>query len=645
MVTSSLVRSIHLSTLFIIGFLLSASLCLAGAGAEGTVPSAAGLEPCTTDGKPCLLAPDQPASSLFREGWTKTDNPGKDGWDTEVFNNIANKQLKKLGKMLTHPEDLDADHAAELIVENFQTDGLRPQHVQTVFEDDTLKVSRNETLPANISPAANSAYSGKDGFLTALKTLAAPFQSASDLRFKFKIFRVQKNKDAVITRQYFAISGLTERGILEQNATWDIRWVKKKGSKLPHISSITVPTFEEIAGKADSGKLFQDITESVLHKNTSYGDQVLHGYPEYLASIENTLDFNIFGTPGLAVGDINGDGRDDLYVCQEQGLPNLLLMQNEDGSATDVSDSAGVNWLESSRSALFLDLDNDGDQDLVVAMPGAVIVAANNGEGKFSITTSLPIADDPMSMAAADYDLDGDIDLFVTLYNPDRLLEKSSSSDENPAARSFVYHDANNGPANILFRNDIQEDKWLFSDVTENSGMNANNRRFSLSASWEDYDNDSDPDLYVANDYGRDNLYRNDTPPGGTARFTDVAQEAAIEDSAGSMGISWGDYNRDGFMDSFVSAMWSSAGNRVTYQPKFKDKTPEVKSRLQRFAHGNTMLKNNGDGTFSDISEAAGIEMGRWAWSSNFVDINNDGWEDLVVANGFLTGDEKGGDL
>ncbi len=369
---------------------------------------------------------------------------------------------------------------------------------------------------------------------------------------------------------------------------------------------------------------------------------MLHGYPEYLASIENTLDFNIFGTPGLAVGDINGDGRDDLYVCQEQGLPNLLLMQNEDGSATDVSDSAGVNWLESSRSALFLDLDNDGDQDLVVAMPGAVIVAANNGEGKFSITTSLPIADDPMSMAAADYDLDGDIDLFVTLYNPDRLLEKSSSSDKNPAARSFVYHDANNGPANFLFRNDIQEDKWIFSDVTVNSGMDANNRRFSLSASWEDYDNDGDPDLYVANDYGRDNLYRNDTPPGGTARFTDVAQEAAIEDSAGSMGISWGDYNRDGFMDSFVSAMWSSAGNRVTFQPKFKDTTPEVKSRLQRFAHGNTMLKNNGDGSFSDISEAAGIEMGRWAWSSNFVDINNDGWEDIVVANGYVTAADTG---
>ncbi len=645
MATSPVVRSICLSTLFIAGLLLSASHSFAGAGAEGTGPSAAGIEPCTTDGKPCLIAPDQPASSLFREGWKKTDNPDKDGWDTEVFNNIAGKQLKKIGKMLSHPEYLDADHAAELISEGFQTDGLRPQDVQTIFEDDALKVTRNATQPASNSPAANSTYSGKDGFITALKTISTSFREAEDLRFKFKLFRVEKTNDGVITRQYFAISGLTEGGMLEQNATWDIRWVMKKGEELPRISSITVPAFEEIAGKTRSGKLFLDITESVLHKNASYGDQLLHGYPEYLASIENTLDFNIFGTPGLAVGDINGDGRDDLYVCQEQGLPNLLLMQNADGSATDISASAGVNWLESSRSALLLDLDNDGDQDLVVAMPGAVIVASNDGKGKFTTTNSLPIADDPMSMAAADYDLDGDIDLFVTLYNPDRLLEKSSPSETNQAARSFVYHDANNGPANFLFRNDIKESQWSFTDVTVNSGMDVNNRRFSLSASWEDYDNDGDPDLYVANDYGRDNLYRNDTSPGGAARFTDVAQEAAIEDSAGSMGISWGDYNRDGYMDSFVSAMWSSAGNRVTYQPKFKDKTPEVKSRLQRFAHGNTMLKNNGDGTFSDISEAAGIEMGRWAWSSNFVDINNDGWEDLIVANGFLTGDEKGGDL
>ena len=92
--------------------------------------------------------------------------------------------------------------------------------------------------------------------------------------------------------------------------------------------------------------------------------------------------------------------------------------------------------------------------------------------------------------------------------------------------------------------------------------------------------------------------------------------------------------------------MWSSAGNRITFQPEFKaDADEEIKNRLQRFARGNTLLHNNGDQTFRDTSKAAGVAMGRWAWSSQLADINNDGWEDILIANGYLTGDDAGGDL
>lgn len=616
----------------------------AGLGTENSAPSAIEPQPCSLDGKACLIAPDEPKSNLFRAGWKQTDNPGKDGWDTEVFNNVAGKQLKKVGKMLTHPEYLDFEHAEELVSDGFTTSGLFPENRQIVFEDEELRISRPKELSRKDEATSGAPFSGRKGFLSAMRILAEPFKKAEDYRFKFKLFNVNKNSDHVITRQYFALSGQTEEGMLEHNATWDIRW-ERNGTKPPQISSITVIAFEEVAAKTDGGKLYKEVTEAVLENNASFTNQVVHGYQEYLSSIENNLEFSIFGTPGVAVGDVNGDKLDDLYVCQEQGLPNLLYIQNEDGTATDISAQAGVDWLESSRSALLLDLDNDGDQDLVVAMPGAIIMAANDGQGNFTIIQSLAIADDPMSMAAADYDADGDIDLFVILYNPDRALEKTEKTIRGSGDNSFVYHDANNGPPNVLFRNDIADSKWTFTDVTQESGIDVNNRRFSLAASWEDYDNDGDQDLYVANDYGRDNLYRNDTPSGGEARFTDVSNQASIEDSAGSMAITWGDYNRDGFMDPFISTMWSSAGNRVTFQSKFKTDDPEVKKRLQRFAHGNTMLKNNGDGTFTDISEPSGTEMGRWAWSSNYVDINNDGWEDLVVANGFLTGDAKGGDL
>jgi hypothetical protein len=172
--------------------------------------------------------------------------------------------------------------------------------------------------------------------------------------------------------------------------------------------------------------------------------------------------------------------------------------------------------------------------------------------------------------------------------------------------------------------------------------LSTNNRRFSLAAAWEDFDNDGDQDLYVANDYGRDNLYRHDvSDQAGLPRFVDVGPQAHVEDSASGMSVAWSDYDRDGWMDVYVSNMFSSAGNRITYQDQFKRGQPaEIKRRLQRFARGNTLLRNRGDGTFASVRRAGGAEIGRWAWSSNFVDINNDGWEDLVVANGYITGED-----
>ena len=123
-------------------------------------------------------------------------------------------------------------------------------------------------------------------------------------------------------------------------------------------------------------------------------------------------------------------------------------------------------------------------------------------------------------------------------------------------------------------------------------------------------------------------------PPGPA-----VTSAHANRDSASGMSVTLADYDRDGDMDIYVSNMFSAAGGRVTFQDQFKPDTPDVKSRLQHFARGNTLLRNDGE-RFEDVSDDAAVTMGRWAWSSNFVDLNNDGWEDLLVANGFITNDD-----
>ena len=174
-------------------------------------------------------------------------------------------------------------------------------------------------------------------------------------------------------------------------------------------------------------------------------------------------------------------------------------------------------------------------------------------------------------------------------------------------------------------------------------GLNQNNHRYSFAPTCEDYDDDGDPDLYVANDYGRNNLYRNDRDAEGNFHFTDVAAEAGVEDISAGMSASWGDADGDGDRDLYVSNMWSSAGNRIAYQRNFQTSLDDsLRGEFQRHARGNSLFLNNGDGTFSDASQEAGVTMGRWAWGSRFVDINNDSKQDLIVSNGFLTQSDSG---
>ena len=160
------------------------------------------------------------------------------------------------------------------------------------------------------------------------------------------------------------------------------------------------------------------------------------------------------------------------------------------------------------------------------------------------------------------------------------------------------------------------------------------NNRYSFACAWGESETGEFPDLYVANDFGRNNLYRNN----GNGTFTAVSSAAHVEDVAAGMSAAWCDLDNDGRQDMYVANMWSAAGQRVSAQKQFHERSaPELRAFYQRHAGGNTLYKNLGDGHFENASRKAGVEKGRWAWSSDFWDFDHDGYPDLYVTNGYVS--------
>lgn len=563
------------------------------------------------------------------------DDPSTDGWPTEQLAEDAKMQLKELGRWIVNPGEREPLPLGEIVTEGIAFGALVPERLERQYSDSVLTVER---MPTGDRTAPDG--QGIAAFEAMLDELETSFSGTSDARFAVKVFKVSVEPDngGFTTQQYVALSGRSEAGVIEMHATWRILWNTAQDGSTVRMARLQVTDFERVNSRTAGRTLFTDCTQSVLGSDPTYAAQIARGFNHWIHRIQDTQYFFWLGIPGIALGDVNGDGLEDFYFCQEDGLPNRLYLQNADGTLRDESDSAGVNWLEGSRSALLLDLDNDGDQDLAVAIMGGIVLAANRGDGRFDLRGVLRTSHDVMSICAADYDQDGRLDLYACAYWRNQSGNRSSPAQRS--AGSFVYHDSNTGGANSLFRNETDTpDDWTFRNVTAKTGLDEHNQRWSLAAAWEDFDNDGDQDLYVANDFGRNCLYRNE----GGGKFVDVAGAADVEDSASGMAVTWADFNRDGMMDVYVSNMFSAAGSRVTFQSQFKPDAPqEVRHRLQRFARGSTLMRNLDGNSFEDVSADARVAVARWAWGTKFIDINNSGWQDLLVANGNVTGEDSG---
>ena len=379
---------------------------------------------------------------------------------------------------------------------------------------------------------------------------------------------------------------------------------------------------------------FRDVTSHVFGRTDSFQKQLLRGNPYWRTHLDSATGIDTDGNQGIAVGDIDNDGVDEIYVCQSGGLPNRLYKIGPDGVAQDITERAGVGILDETTCALFIDFRNSGRQDLVVLRRYGPTLFLNQGDGTFRELPDAfhflkPAQGVFTGMAAADYDRDGRVDLYLCTY----VYVQGEDQYQYPTP----YFDARNGPPNYLFHNRLTKDGGRFEDVTEAAGMSENNDRFSFAPAWCDVDGDGWPDLYVANDFGRNNFYRN-----RAGHFRDEAAQAGVEDVGAGMSASFFDSDGDGRPDLYVSNMWSAAGQRVVRDPAFQPGAANG-AEYRRHAKGNSLYRNRGDGTFADVAGTEGAEMGRWAWSSGGFDFDLDGTPEILIASGMVTNRTQSG--
>ncbi|MBV8552184.1 MAG: VCBS repeat-containing protein [Acidobacteriaceae bacterium] len=400
---------------------------------------------------------------------------------------------------------------------------------------------------------------------------------------------------------------------------WQITWTDGKLTAF-------APLEEHVASAAKP--LFRDVTAAAFEKTPSFAEQLSRGIPYWRARLDPASGIDIYGSNGVAVGDIDGDGADEIYICQPGGLPNRLYKFTDEGRLTDITEAWGAGILDDTSCALFVDLRNVGRQDLVVLRANGPLLLLNEGDRLRLRDDAFRFATIPAGaftgMAAADFDRDSKLDLYLCCY--------VYFQSEAQYTYATPYHDAQNGPPNFLFRNRLNADgSGFFEDCTEETGINENNNRFSFAPAWCDFNDDGWPDLFVANDFGRKNLYVN-----RNGKFRDLAASAGVEDIGPGMSAAWFDSDHDGKADLYVANMWTDAGQRVIDDKNFAP-AKAAPQAYQRHTMGNSLYRNRGDGTFEERTGQEHVNFGRWAWSSGGHDFDNDGNPEIFVTCGMLT--------
>jgi len=363
----------------------------------------------------------------------------------------------------------------------------------------------------------------------------------------------------------------------------------------------------------------------------------------------NVLNYIYFyNGGGVAIGDINNDGLPDILFTGNM-VHNRLFLNKGGFKFENITEKSHIAEQEGwCTGATMVDINGDGRMDIYICRsadndPGrrSNLLYINNGDLTFTEKAAeYGLADQGFSTQAAffDYDKDGDLDMFLINHS---LHKYATGAVDNPGWRK------ERQPAYEckLYRNDWNEQLKhpVFTDVTAQAGIVSDVLTFGLGLAVSDLNNDGWPDIYISNDFNEpDYLFINNGRSGrdsGQVTFTERLSDCMDQTSLYSMGNDAADFNNDGWVDlmtldmlpedNHTQKMHSGAENFNKFQQLF--------NRGFYYQYSRNMLqKNNGDGTFSEVAQLEGVSNTDWSWAPLFTDMDNDGYKDLLVTNGYV---------
>ena len=389
----------------------------------------------------------------------------------------------------------------------------------------------------------------------------------------------------------------------------------------------------------NSDTLFTELSASetgIDFQNTLFEDGPLN--------VANYIYF--YNGGGVAIGDINNDGLQDVLFTGNM-VRNRLFLNKGNFEFEDITKKAGIDQMQGwCTGATMSDVNNDGKLDIYICRSADInpdrrknLLFINNGDLSFTEKASeFGLADNGYSTMATflDYDKDGDLDCFVINHS---IQKYTAGVQDTPELRK----ERNPDFASKLYRNDlippIRGTKGGFIDVSLQEGITSNVLSFGLGVTVSDFNNDGWPDISVSNDFNEPDYFFENNGNGASPRFTEKLAEKMDNISLYSMGTDAADYDNDGNVDlltldmmpedNTTIKMHSGAENFDKFQFLFKQGFYYQYSR-------NMLQHNNGDGTFSEVGQLAGVSNTDWSWAGLFSDFDRDGHKDLFVTNGYI---------